>query len=166
MNENDLSLYDKYIDSLLLKIPQNYAFNFYVEISKLENGKSFHENFRKEIKNLMVDYQYIEEISHIHNKITTHGRNVRRLGGHLKYLEQEGQLNKAKKEKEEIEAENTRLSLRNNTWQYRTRWWPHVIALIAVFISLWALLKDEADKEKLKKEIIKELQTKNPSEEG
>ena len=72
--------------------------------------------------------------------LTEKGKEVKEAGGWTSYK-------KIQKKKEKRNA---------------LKWWiPHIIAIIAVFISLYALFKPDLDKEKLKQEIIKELKA-NP----
>ena len=72
--------------------------------------------------------------------LTDLGREVKRLGGHYNYKKQI-QIEETRNQlKYDAELKNLKSSTRLNAFLYKTKWLPLIISILALIISLVALL--------------------------
>lgn len=154
----DNSQLDEHIEILINICPERSTFNILNVFAK-QNINLANKLYR-DLKSEIIDNGYAESAGGSIVKLTVLGREVRKFGGHYAY-KQKSELQKIQDEKIKLaEHENTLSSLKVNHYLYKTRWWPHVLALSAVVISLIALLKDcTPEVEPAKPIIVKETIT-------
>ena len=66
--------------------------------------------------------------------LTPKGKKVLRLGGWIKYLEREEEIEMKKEQKENYD-------LRISKLQANTSWFPYLVSIIGIGLSIWALYR-------------------------
>ncbi|MDR1981360.1 MAG: hypothetical protein LBQ39_07065 [Tannerellaceae bacterium] len=61
-------------------------------------------------------------------------------GGYLTYLSHQNQKREQEQKQLLLEQKNLSLNVKQNEWLYKTRWWPLIISIAALIVSVIALL--------------------------
>ena len=121
---------------MINKILDNFKINELLEeiyvndYEPKEDSVLYANSFHK----MWYEYKLIEEKQH-HTaySLTDFGKRVLDAGGWLAYLEKEHQ-----KEAKRIEKED--LDFKISYWQVKTAWWPLILSIIAILISVVAII--------------------------
>lgn len=71
--------------------------------------------------------------------VTDFGRRVYQAGGYIELLVQKNIESKEKEEEQKLNTEIARQQFKLNDWYIKSRWWPHIISVIALLLSLKAI---------------------------
>jgi outer membrane protein OmpA-like peptidoglycan-associated protein len=85
--------------------------------------------------------------------LTEKGKLIVNEGGWYKYLEKQKQFEKRIEEKENLEFEKSKVDLSLNKWLLKTKWIPHILAIISLLMSLYFYFDSKKDTEELQKKI-------------
>lgn len=150
----EYSTEDTCIEELLNACPENLKFNIRNEIDKLNNPLYKGYNFKDKVEMYMIDLEYVESFPGRQVVLMTNlGREVKRLGGHFKYLEKEKQEIKAITNKSNLEIQLLKTTIKQNNHLYKTRNWNYIVSGIAIVISIVALFNDCKGETPVVKEI-------------
>jgi hypothetical protein len=140
MNPND----NQVIDALLKRMAQNpHSCNIPIHLNDLygsEFGEAHHIYFFK----MLLEHNLGEKSNYKAGRdltITLKGEHIVRNGGWLAQVEMQELEAQAQKIRERDELENLKWNTLVNKSLYKTRWLPHVLAAIAVAISLITLFQ-------------------------
>lgn len=140
MNPTD----NQVIDAILRRMTQSpHSCNISHHLNDLygsEFGETHHDYFYK----VILGYGLGERNSYKagrHLIITLKGEQIVRNGGWLAEVDKMEREAQAQAQKEEDELENLKWNTLVNKSLYKTRWLPHVLAVIAIVVSLIALFK-------------------------
>lgn len=130
------------LDKTIKRLPDFHQFgllDFIIQAS--EDDNIFDGNIRKDVKIMLVKLKYVESIRPTSQKyiLTQLGRAVKGSGGHYAYLESLAESLQEEKDHKKIEFLSNKSTAELNTYLYKTRWLPHILALIATIISIIAL---------------------------
>lgn len=143
LSENDKEVLDL-IDLVIQQCPEHTVFYIGTIIEEdlnLSDKKYLADKVRSGMYNL--GYIEITQIINLLSNITLSdfGKEVKRLGGHYKYIKWLENEDKKEQIKYEAEVKNLESSTKLNDWLYRTKWLPLILSIIALIVSLIALLK-------------------------
>lgn len=127
---------DKQIDQHLYKLyeAENYSMftsDLYGDVPIMDNGIA-------RLDELMLDKGLISERNEVRT-LTDIGEQIGATGGWLKYLKTQETRNQEEQERQRKEDEKLYYEARISKYLFKTRWLPHIIALISLILSLIAL---------------------------
>ncbi|NMJ87317.1 MAG: hypothetical protein EX285_05700 [Thaumarchaeota archaeon] len=92
------------------------------------------------IDEIMQDADLISQTKEV-RKLTTYGEQICNEGGWLAYLKSREKQAKKEKKLRLKEEEMLEYDLKVSKYLYKTRWLPHILALISLVISIIAFFK-------------------------
>lgn len=156
MNQYSEDLVYDLVDFVLTEAPPLRSFT--IDNLLKSSRRSYHPTVRIDALRFLESNGYIEKTPTGSLILTSLGREARGYGGYYKYEDKLTLDSIAATEKEMVELGNLESSQMVNNYLYKTRWIPHILSLIALIVSLIALLKDCSGREKVpveKVELIK-----------
>lgn len=151
ISKSDENLIIDVADKIIDILPEfSDVFTLDIQSNLLEQAKDIEDESKINSKyskayDLILSQGYISPLksSSIPKTILTDlGREVKRSGGHNQYL-QKLDLEKNREEtRRELEAKNIETSIKLNEYLLKTKWLPHLLSLIALVVSVIAILKN------------------------
>ncbi|HUS87509.1 MAG TPA: hypothetical protein VMW76_09730 [Bacteroidales bacterium] len=132
------------IDKVLSKLASSASGRLNVQKILMEDLEDDDQVSYMRIITTMVDMKYVQRLSGAGMSnivyILTAGQDIVKNGGYLKYLENSEEEKRKDRIRREEEAENTSYTLILNKFYWKYRWLPFVLSILAVLISIFALV--------------------------
>ncbi|NMH26551.1 hypothetical protein [Flavobacterium silvaticum] len=87
----------------------------------------------------MLRLNIFEKVGDHFIQFSSFGQEIKAFGNYTNYLKHQDKIKQLEIYKQKKEIENLESSIKVNEWLVRTRWWPHILALIALIFSALAL---------------------------
>lgn len=111
--------------------------------------------YRKLINLILDEYKLIKKpfTNSLDIVLTKLGTEVINQGGWIKYLENEKLKEQIENEKLNAELENLKTSTEVNKFLLKTKWLPHVVAILSFLFSIYVFFDAKDDSKKLEQRI-------------
>lgn len=141
------------IDKILFEVHSNSNYKILDE-DDFDEYLEFIE-YRKTINSMLDDYKIIKKpfTNSLDIVLTKFGVEVVDQGGWFKYLENEKLKEQFESDKVNIEFENLKSATEVNEFLLKTKWLPHIVAIISLLFSIYIYFDNRNDSAKLEKRI-------------